>query len=176
MTNYVYIGASLDGFIAAPDGGLDWLDEIPNPDNDDFGFADFMSGVDAILMGRKTFETLLTFDSWPYEKPIFVLSDSISQVPESVAGKAEIVRGDPKNLVKLFNQKGFKNLYIDGGVTIQGFLQEDLIDEMIITRIPVLLGDGIPLFGSLNSRLKFKHKRTVVFNNALVKSHYIRDR
>lgn len=176
MTNYVYIATSLDGFIATSDGGVDWLSEIPNPENDDFGFAEFMSGIDALVMGRKTFEKVLTFDSWPYDKPVYVLSRSRVNIPKELENKVETITGNPKKVVDQLKELGHQNLYIDGGTTIQGFLEEDLIDEMIITRIPVLLGDGIPLFSKLSPRLYFNHKRTEILNKILVKSHYTRVR
>lgn len=127
MANYVYIASSLDGFIAARDGGIDWLHEIPNPDRSDYGYAEFMGNIDAIVMGRNTFEQVLTFDSWPFDKPVFVLSNSLSELPESMTGKAQIVSGDITKLVNQLNKQGYANLYIDGGRTIQGFLKRDLI-------------------------------------------------
>ena len=157
MANYVYIATSLDGFIATSNGGLDWLEELPNPEQSDYGFAKFMNNIDAVVMGRKTFERVLNFERW-------------------VFGKAEIVSGDIKRLIIILNQKGYQNLYIDGGRVIQSFLQEDLIDEMIITRVPILLGKGFPLFGKLEQHLQFRHKKTEIYNKTLVKSHYIRDR
>ncbi|MFW9793475.1 MAG: dihydrofolate reductase family protein [Candidatus Thorarchaeota archaeon] len=176
MANYVYIATSLDGFIATADGGLDWLDEIPNPEKNDFGYAEFMRGIDAIVMGRKTFEKVLTFSFWPYDKPVYVTSKSKIVIPKEFEDKVEIITGNPRKLVDHLKTKGHQNLYIDGGVTIQGFLEEDLIDEMIITRVPVLLGNGIPLFGTLTRKLHFKHEKTEVFNEMLVKSVYKRVR
>ncbi|MEN8445315.1 MAG: dihydrofolate reductase family protein [Cyanobacteria bacterium J06555_13] len=176
MPNYVYIATSLDGFIATVGGGLDWLHAVPNPDNDDYGYVDFISGIDAIVMGRRTFEKVLTFDAWPYTKPVFVLSNTLSSVPESVSGKAEKASGDPEAIVNQLNEKGYDNLYIDGGHTISSFLAEDLIDEMTITRVPVLLGSGIPLFSQLPHKLTFKHQQTEVLSAELIKSHYIRNR
>lgn len=176
MTNYVYIATSLDGFIATPDGGLDWLFEIPNPDQSDYGYSEFMSGIDAIVMGRNTLEKVLTFSDWPYDKPVFLLSNSLTAVPESIADQAEIVKGDIKSLVNQLNRRGYHNLYVDGGKTIQSFLQADLIDEMIITRVPILLGNGLPLFGQLDQSIKFNHKQTEVYNDTLVKSYYVRAR
>ncbi len=175
MTNHIYVATSLDGYIATTEGGVGWLDEIPKSEKMETGFADFMSGMDAIVMGRKTFETVLSFDSWPYAKPVFVLSRRGVKVPKELKDKAEVVDADPKELTKQLGQKGFHNLYIDGGVTIQGFLQENLIDEMTITRVPVLLGDGISLFGKLSRRQYFKHVKTEVINDMLAKSHYRRD-
>ena len=176
MTNSIYIATSLDGFIATSDGGLDWLDEIPNPDGSDHGYAEFMSGIDAIVMGRKTFEKVMTFSLWPYDKPVYVLSRSKVRVPNELENKVEIVNENPKTLVDQLKERGHQNLYIDGGITIQGFLEEDLIDELIITRIPVLLGNGAPLFGKLVQRMYFSHKRTEVLNETLVKSYYTRIR
>jgi dihydrofolate reductase len=176
MANYVYIATSLDGFIATSDGGLDWLDEIPNPEKSDFGYAEFMSGIDAIVMGRNTFEKVLTFDFWPYDKPAFVLSISKVDVPKELEGKAKSISGTPKELVDQLKELGHQNLYIDGGITIQGFLEADLIDEMVITRVPVLLGNGIPLFGTLTQRLYFSHEMTEVLNEMLTKSRYVRIR
>lgn len=175
MANSVYIATSLDGFIATSDGGLDWLEESPNPEQTDYGYAEFMSSIDAIIMGRNTFEKILTFWEWPYEKPVFILSHHLTKLPENLFNKAEIMSGDIKRLVNQLNQRGYQNLYIDGGRVIQSFLQEDLIDEMILTRIPILLGKGFPLFGKLDRHLKFRHKKTEIYNETLVKSYYIRD-
>ena len=155
-------------------GGLDWLEEVPNPEKSDFGFVEFMRGIDAIVMGRKTFEKVLTFGSWPYDKIVYVLSHGMVEVPKELKNKVEIISGNPKRLVNQLKEMGHQNLYIDGGITIQNFLDEDLIDEMIITRVPVLLGDGIPLFGKLSQRLYFIHKKTEVLNNILAKSYYSR--
>jgi dihydrofolate reductase len=176
MTNYVYIATSLDGFIATSNGDLDWLNEIPNPENSDFGYAEFMSGIDAIVMGRKTFEKVLTFGTWPYDKPVYVPSKHKISIPKDLEDKVEIITGTPRKLVGQLKELGHHNLYIDGGVTIQGFLEEDLIDEMIITRVPILLGDGIPLFGKLAQRLHFSLKKTESLNENLVKSYYVRNR
>ena len=175
MANFVYIATSLDGFIATSDGELDWLETIPNQDNSDYGYADFIKTIDAIVMGKNTFQKVLTFDQWVYNKPVFVLSNSLTELPEHLLGKAELVCGEIGKLITQLNQKGYKNLYIDGGKVIQNFLQEDLIDEIIITRIPILLGKGIPLFGELELHLQFKHQKTEIYNNNLVKSYYIRD-
>ncbi|MFW9769614.1 MAG: dihydrofolate reductase family protein [Candidatus Thorarchaeota archaeon] len=176
MTNYVYIATSLDGFIATNEGDLDWLNENPNPENNDYGFSEFMSDIDAIVMGRRTFEKVMTFEVWPYTKPVFVLSRSKINVPRNLEDKVESLTGTSKKIVEHLNELGYQNLYIDGGTTIQGFLEEDLIDEMIITRIPILLGDGIPLFGKLSQRLHFSHKKTESLNENLVKSYYTRIR
>lgn len=174
MTNMIYIAVSLDNFIATQDGGLDWLYAIPNPERSDYGFAEFLKHIDAIVMGRNTFETVLGFDTWPYQKPVFVLSRTLAKLPEKAAGKAELIRGEPTEVVAALNARGYQNLYIDGGRTIQGFLEADLIDEMVITRVPILLGGGIPLFGRLPNELKFRLVSTERLNDTLVKSIYHR--
>lgn len=172
MANYVYIAASLDGYIATKDGGIDWLSEVPNPDNSDYGFNDFVQKIDALIMGRNTFEKVLSFGQWPYPKKVFVLSNKLKEVPEELTDKVEIIAGDIKAIIVNLNKRGFLNLYIDGGKTIQSFLKENLIDEMIITRIPILLGSGIPLFGKLDKPLRFDEVETEILDDLLVKNHY----
>ena len=173
MSNIVYIACSLDGYIADKNGGLDWLYSIPNPDKSDFGYSEFISRIDAIVMGRNTFETVCSFDcDWPYSKPVFVLSNSLSSVPEEYKGKVELINGPLPDVVKSINKKGYKELYIDGGATIRNFLQEDLIDELIVTTIPILLGGGSPLFGKLLTPLSFDHIKTEVLLDAIVQSNY----
>ena len=172
--NLIYIAQSLDGYIADKNGGIDWLSDIPNPENNDFGFADFIENIDAIVMGRNTFQKVLTFGDWPYTKPVYVISSSLKKIPDELSDNVTILNSNPSELVKRLNQEGHKNLYIDGGLLIQSFLSEDLIDELIITTIPILLGGGIPLFGDLNNSMKFSHVKTEVLLNSLVKSYYKR--
>ncbi len=174
MRNYVYIATSLDGFIATQDGGIEWLEEAPNPNRSDFGFSKFISRVDALLMGRHTFEKILSIGQWPYPIPVYVLSNTLKSVPTELNEKAEIVSGRLPEVLSKLDSKNHKALYIDGGRLIQSFLQEDLIDELIITRFPKLLGKGIPLFRELNESLDFEHIETEVIENYLVKSRYRR--
>jgi dihydrofolate reductase len=172
MKNIVYIAQSLDGYIAKPDGDIDWLSDFPNPEGSDYGYASFMACIDAIVMGRNTFEKVKEFEPWPYEKPVFVLSRSLHSIPKRLKGKVSIRKANLPDLLSSLHRKGYCNLYIDGGKTIQSFLELDLIDEMTITTVPILLGKGIPLFGSLNQMMKFKHERTQSFDNGLVMSTY----
>lgn len=175
--NKVFIATSLDGFIADKNGNIDWLHSIPNPENNDMGYDDFMSKVDALVMGRVTFETVCSFDiEWPYKKPVFVLSSCMNELPEKYKGKAELVNGDLRGVLKEINRKGYHSLYIDGGKTIQSFLNEDLIDEMTITIIPYLLGAGIPLFSELGNRLAFECVETKLYLNSIVQNRFIRKR
>ncbi|WP_028108711.1 dihydrofolate reductase family protein [Ferrimonas futtsuensis] len=175
MSNIVFIGTSLDNYIADKQGGLEWLTTLPNPEQDDCGFAAFMDSVDALVMGRNTFETLCGFGGeWPYSKPVFVLSRSLHAIPEPLQDKAQLIQGSPEEVTRQLNDKGFRRLYIDGGQTIQSFLEAGLIDEMIISRLPVLLGGGTPLFGELASPLWFQLVETKLLLGSIVMSHYRR--
>lgn len=150
----VYIATSVDGFIAKPDGDIEWLHNpayagVPIAG---LSYDDFTATVDALVMGRNTFEKVLTFASWPYaETAVIVLSSRELHIPPALQGNVRHESGSPTELVNKLAQEGFKHLYIDGGITIQRFLQAGLINEITITRIPVLLGDGIPLFGSFGA-------------------------
>ena len=173
--NNVFIATSLDGYIADKNGGIDWLHAIPNPDNIDMGYNDFISQIDALVMGRNTFETVCSFDiPWPYEKQVFVLSNSLKSIPNSYRDKVELVKGSLKEVLNSINNKGFTNLYIDGGKTIQSFLKEELIDEMTLTIIPVLLGDGIPLFSTLDSKQEFECVDSKIYLNKIAQNHFIK--
>lgn len=176
-SNIVFIAKSLDGYIAGPKGELDWLEAVPNPEHQDMGFSDFMARVDALVMGRNTFETVCSFDcDWPYTKPVFVLSSTLNEIPKDYSDKAVLVCGDLSEVISQIHGKGFKHLYIDGGATIQSFLKADLIDELIISTIPVLLGGGTPLFGELPQMMEFEHVRSEVFLNAITQDTYRRKR
>ncbi|BDY03708.1 dihydrofolate reductase family protein [Ferrimonas sp. YFM] len=177
MSNIVFIGTSLDNYIADKQGGLEWLTTLPNPEQDDCGFGAFMASVDALVMGRNTFDTVCGFEGeWPYSKPVFVLSRTLSTLPETLKGKAELIQGLPAEVTRQLNDRGFQRLYIDGGQTIQSFLEADLIDEMIISQLPVLLGGGTPLFGDLATPLWFQHLSSEVMLGAITKHHYRRRR
>jgi dihydrofolate reductase len=175
--NMVFIATSLDGYIADRDGGIDWLHAIPPPNDSDMGYGVFTSQIDALLMGRTTFETVVGFDvEWPYEKPVFVLSNKLKDIPEKAKGKAFLVNGTLEEVLEHIHQKGFYRLYIDGGATIQSFLKEDLIDSMIITIIPKLLGGGIPLFSDLPKALDFECIESTVYSNKVVQNTFVRKR
>lgn len=172
MPNYVYIATSLDGFIADKDGGIDWLNEISAPEGDDLGFSKFLSKIDAIVMGRKTYETVLSFGQWPYTCPVFVLSNSLKQIDPTLDNKAFLIKGSPKEIVAFLKTKDFHQLYIDGGKTIQSFLEQDLIDEMIITVIPQVLGKGVPLFNESIQSKKYTATQTELLSIGAAKTHY----
>jgi len=172
MANSVYIATSLDGYIATLNGGVEWLNCLSNPTESDYGYHEFIDGIDAIIMGRKTFEMVSSFSPWPYNKKVFVLSHSMKEVSPALVDQAEVVSGDLNNIVKKLHKAGYHNLYIDGGKTIQSFLKKNLIDELTISKIPILLGEGIPLFSASHAMMQFEHCSTEVFEGGLVKSHY----
>lgn len=173
--NIVYIAVSLDGYIAGPDGDIKWLNTIPN-ENSDHGFGEFIDSIDGIVMGRKTYEKVLEFNEWPYNKPVYVLTNTLDILSVELKNKAEIVSGELKDILKDLNSRGLENLYIDGGVTIQSFLKEDLIDEMIISYVSLILGEGIPLFGEIKNQLNFKCEKIEYISPYLVKHWYKRVR
>ena len=174
MKSTVFIATSLDGFIARPDGGIDWLTSIESAgEGEDYGFAEFMKRVDFLVMGRNTFDLVRGFDPWPYgETRVVVLSSRQVEIPEQLSGTVESMSASPEDIARILKERGASQLYIDGGKTIQGFLEKGLIDEMIITRIPILIGSGIPLFGELSHDLPVRHIETRQYSNGLVQSHY----
>jgi len=173
--NTVYIATSLDGYIADRNDGIAWLESIVIPADIDLGYADLMHRVDAMIMGRNTFETVCGLGvEWPYTCPVFVLSNTLITLPSQYEGKAKIIKGPLQEICTNLEKQGYKRLYIDGGATIQSFLREDLVDELIITTFPILLGGGPKLFGDLPKELTLKLESSKVFLGALVQSHYSR--
>jgi dihydrofolate reductase len=168
----VFIATSLDGFIARANGALDWL---PPEGGEEHGYDAFIATVDALVIGRKTYETVLSFDTWPYgEKPVFVLSTR-SLAPAPPGAVVERLSGAPAEIVAQLAARGVGHVYVDGGITIQGFLQAGLIQRLIITRVPVLLGAGIPLFGPLTHDIILRHVGTRQYASGLVQSEYVVD-
>lgn len=129
--------------------------------------------MDALVIGRKTYETVLTFDAWPYgDKPVFALSTRpLAPAPPGVV--LERMSGDPGEIVSQLAARGLRHIYVDGGITIQRFLQAGLIQRLIITRIPVLLGTGIPLFGPLQRDILLEHVSTRQYASGMVQSEYV---
>jgi dihydrofolate reductase len=175
MKTTVYVGTSLDGFIARKDGDIDWLVKYQNKEVHE-SYNEFINRIDAMVIGRGTYEKVLSFPEWPYEKKVFVLSTSLKQIPGTLNEKATLIAMKPAVLLNYLSDKGFSNIYVDGGKVIQSFLKEDLIDELIITRVPELIGTGIPLFGYLDNDLRFEHIKTNIYSDGLVKSQYERKR
>ena len=170
MKASVFVGTSVDGFIARRDGGLDWLPA----DGEPHGYDEFIASVDAIVIGRKTFETVLGFGgAWPYgRKRVVVLSSRPVDLSAVVGGVVEQMGGSPEEIVAGLAASGARHLYVDGGETIQRFLRAGLVDRLVITRVPVLIGEGIPLFGSLPHDVRLRHVATRAFPSGLVQSEY----
>lgn len=172
MKTTVFVGTSVDGFIARRDGSFDFLPANPEP----HGYEEFIATVDAIVMGRNTFEVVMRFDEWYYgKKRIVVLSSRPIDLEPARArgGIVEQMSGEPEEIVARLEASGAKHLYVDGGDTIQRFLRAGLINRLVITHVPVLIGDGISLFGSLPHDVKLQHVRTQSYPSGLVQSEYV---
>lgn len=169
MKASVFVGTSLDGYIARANHDLDFL---PPGGGEPHGYEEFIATVDALVIGRKTFEKVLTFEMWPYgDKPVFVLSTH-TLAPAPPGAVVECMSGDPAEILRQLDARGIRHVYVDGGITIQRFLQAGLIQRLIITRVPVLIGDGIPLFGPLSRDVRLRHAATREYPSGLVQSEY----
>jgi dihydrofolate reductase len=166
----VFVGTSVDGFIARPNGALDFL---PPGGGEPHGYDEFIKTVDALVIGRKTFETVLAFPAWPYgKKRVVVLSSSPLDLSAVREGVVEQMAGSPHEIVSKLAASGVHHIYVDGGITIQGFLRAGLVQHLVITRVPVLIGEGTPLFGSLPRDVRLQHVATQYYPSGLVKSEY----
>jgi len=176
LKSSVFIATSLDGYIARPDGSLDWLDRANEsiPEGEDCGYQVFMESVDVLVMGRNTFEKVLSFGGdWPYgSKPIVVLSRSHVAIPDAIAQTVSASSEPPRVLVERLATTGAQHLYVDGGQVIQSFLREGLIDEITLTLLPVLLGAGKPLFGRLDQDVELMHIATKAYEFGFVQNTY----
>lgn len=169
MKASVFVGTSVDGYIARRDGALDFL---PPDGGEPHGYDEFMAAVDALIIGRKTYDTVLAFETWPYgEKPVFVLSSN-ALAPPPQGAVVEKMAGSPEEIVAALTNRGFRHAYVDGGITIQAFLRAGLIQRLTITRVPVIIGSGVPLFGPTTRDVKLKHIKTQQYVSGLVKSEY----
>ncbi|MCG8469534.1 MAG: dihydrofolate reductase family protein [Gemmatimonadetes bacterium] len=164
----MFVGTSLDGFIARPDGALDFLPDEPEP----HGFEEFLASVDALVWGRRTYDFVRGFDTWHYgEKPVFVLSSR--DIDDPPAGAiVERMSGDPIEIAAALEARGIGHIYVDGGRTIRQFLRAGLIQRIVITRVPVLIGSGIPIFGPVDDDIPLTHVDTRQFPSGLVQSEY----
>ncbi len=165
----VFVGISLDGFIARKNHSFDFL---PTEGGDPKLYNDFMASVDAIVIGRNTFDVVLGMPGWPYGKRRVVVLTSCAIDHSKVRGKIEVMSGNPRQIVSQMAASGANHLYVDGGATVQRFLREGLVTHLCITRVPVLIGEGIPLFGPVPQDVKLKHLSTRTFNGGLVTSEY----
>jgi dihydrofolate reductase len=169
MKASVFVGTSLDGFIARKDGALDFL---PAGGGEPHGYDEFFASVDALVIGRKTYETVLAFHEWPYgKKPTVVLSRrKLAAAPRGAV--VERMSGAPLRIAAKLAARGFRHIYVDGGITVQKFLRAGLIQRVIVTRVPVLIGSGIPLFGTLACDIRLRHVATRQYPSGLVQSEY----
>ena len=169
----VFIATSLDGFIARSDGDVAWLDEYESlGDGEDGGYGELFNSIEAMVMGRGTFDKILTFD-WPYgAKPITVMSSSLTEVPEKLRGSVRIDDSTPIELLRKLEGEGCRHIYLDGGQVIQSFLQEGLVNDITLTVIPILLGQGIPLFGHLEEEIKLELRESRSWENGFAQTKY----
>ena len=169
MKASVFVGISVDCFLARPNGALDFL---PPGGGEAHGYEEFMASVDALVIGRNTFDIVLAFEEWPYgTKPVFVLSTRpLPPVPEGAL--VEHMSGEPAEILKQLEARDIRHVYVDGGITIQRFLRAGLIQRLTITRVPVLIGSGIPLFGALPRDVALRHVATRHYASGLVQSEY----
>jgi dihydrofolate reductase len=166
----VFVGTSLDGFIARRNGQYDFLDTAGNVPH---GYDEFIATVDALVIGRTTFETVLAFPDWPYgSRQVIVLSTRPLDFSTIRGARVEQMSGAPAEIISSLAARGFQHIYVDGGITVQGFLRAGLIQRLILNRVPVLIGDGIPLFGSLPHDVQLRHRATQTYASGLVKSEY----
>lgn len=172
----VFCGVSIDGFISRANGALDFLEGDGTAEMGDHGYETFVAGVDAIVMGRKTFEVVMSFGQWPYTKKVIVLSSAKVDLAAAHARGADVesMNASPEQVVAQLAARNINHLYIDGGTTVQRFLRAGLIDRLIITRVPVLIGQGIALFGALDRDIPLKLLASRSFPGGLVQSEYVR--
>jgi dihydrofolate reductase len=175
ITGHVFIATSLDGFIARKDGGIDWLPGLDSDPGESYGYDDFIASVHGLVMGRNSFEKVLEFGEWPYPKPVVVMSRTLDggSLRPDLAGKVEFSRKDSSELMDELAERGWRRVYVDGGQVIQSFLREDLIADIVVTRVPVLLGEGLPLFGPLAADIVLDHVETRSYPSGLVQSRYV---
>lgn len=171
MTVSVFVGTSLDGFLARPDGSFDFLPS--DGGGADGGFAEFFATVDALVMGRNTFDVVRAMPGWQYgDKPLFVLTHRSLDLSSAPPGKVEAMSGQPEEVVRRLAARGLRRLYVDGGLTIQSFLRAGLVDRITVTTVPVLIGQGIPLFGAVPKDIKLRHASTKAIAGGMVQSVY----
>ena len=171
----LYIATSLDGYIARRDGSLDWLPQ-PETGAEDYGYAGFYDSIDALVMGANTFETVQSFGDWPYPgKPtlVFTTRDWPGAPPE-----VYLHAGEPQPALAKLHEQGARRIWlVGGGEMVAAFLRRDLIDEMILTLCPVLLGEGLPLFPATDvMQLTWELKGSCSYPDGLAQLHYRRRR
>lgn len=170
MRTSVFVGTSVDGFIARSNGAFDFLQGDAEKDN---GYEEFFATVDVLVMGRNTYDVVLAFPKWFYgSKPVFVLSSR--PLPPAPGGAVvEQISGAPAEVLRQLEARGYQHAYVDGGLTVQSFLRAGLIDRIVITRVPVLIGSGISLFGPLDADVRLTHVATRQLGGGAVQCEYL---
>jgi dihydrofolate reductase len=164
----IYIGTSIDGYIARKDGNLDWL-QYGHSGDEDYGFKTFFNSIDGLVLGRKTYEVVSAFDEWPYKgKKVIVLSRTLNKVRE----EAELFSGQLTDLVSKLHVSGIKHVWVDGGTTATSFLEAGLVDEITLSIIAMILGSGIPLFSMMNREHACRLISTRSYPSGLVQLKY----
>ncbi len=175
----VFIATSLDGYIARPDGDIEWLNEASAgvPEGEDLEYAAFMVDVDMLVMGRHSYEKVLSFGAWPYRSvPVTVLSSSPIVFPDGLSASLSCSSEPPDALCERLAFEGVRRVYLDGGNTIQRFLAAGLVDDITITVIPVLLGEGVSLFGPLKADVTLRCVSAMRYEFGFVHLVYAVDR
>ncbi|MFZ0097905.1 MAG: dihydrofolate reductase family protein [Gemmobacter sp.] len=173
ITGHIFIATSVDGFIARENGDIGWLLERDDP-AEDHGYDTFIADKDVIVMGRGSFDSVRHITPWPYDRPVLVLSSTLSEsdLPPELAGKVRISPKTPVDAMAMLQAEGRRRAYVDGGQVVQAFLRAGLIADMVVTQVPVLLGAGRRLFGTIPSDIPLVHQATRCFPSGLVQSHY----
>lgn len=173
ITGHIFIATSLDGFIARDNGDIEWLLEH-DASGEDHGYNDFIKDIDAIIIGRGTFEAVRDMKPWFYSRPVLVLSATLADqsVPDDLTGKVRFTGKSPQQAMAMLETEGCRRVYVDGGRVIQSFLLDGLVSDLVVTRVPILLGSGRPLFGPLTRDIRLAHVSTRAFSSGLVQSTY----
>jgi dihydrofolate reductase len=172
-TGHIFMAMSLDGFVAREDFGLDWLMK-QKTDGEDHGHETFMESIDGLVMGSGSFRTLLTFDAWPYEKPVIVLSKTLklNDIPKELRDRVSISEKTPRRVMASLSEQGWRRAYIDGGKIIQSFLRDGLVADMTVTIVPILIGTGKRMFGELDADIDLRLLETKAFPSGLITTRY----
>jgi dihydrofolate reductase len=175
MQASAFIATSLDGYIARPDHRIDWLEDTSSDATEDYGYENFVKTVSTVVMGRKTFQKIMTFPEWPFQSQrVIVLSSTMKSVPDSMADQIQLYDGTSEELVNLLDAEGDSHIYVDGSRAIQSFIAAGLLTDITLTTVPLLIGEGIPLFGGpLPKDVRLTHVATRAYQNGFVQTHYL---
>ncbi|MCC2970673.1 dihydrofolate reductase family protein [Massilia sp. IC2-476] len=173
ITGHIFIATSLDGYIARPDGDIGWLLQRDDP-SEDHGYDEFIADKDCIVMGRGSYEKALGFDPWPYDRPVLVLSRRLAgtAVPAALEGRVSFSDATPQQAMAQLAAQGVRRVYVDGGQLVQSFIRAGLVEDVVLSTVPVLIGAGRPLFGALARDVALALVASRSFPSGLVQSTY----